>query len=195
MPRFYINDGNRPGLRCPQPEYRTKSGRQSDVLNEAQAIARKRKDLVTKPQYAIYQFWKIRFDANGIGGGNVALNEIQLWDYDGVNRALGLTPALTSGTIAPGSSNGALVNGNTSSSTSINTYSGFAAPVSNAFFVWNFSTPRRITSVTMFAPAFNSYMYGPSAFSVLAGDTIDCLDAEWTGGAYIPGPSSTMIIQ
>lgn len=50
MPRFYINDGNVPGARCPLPEYRTKSGRQSDVLNEAQAIARGRKFTLTTGQ-------------------------------------------------------------------------------------------------------------------------------------------------
>lgn len=43
MPRFYINDGHVPGVRCPRGEYATHSGRTSDVLNEAQAIARGRK--------------------------------------------------------------------------------------------------------------------------------------------------------
>lgn len=43
MPRFYISDGARSGLRVPLNEYAQHSGRQSDVLNEAQAIARGRK--------------------------------------------------------------------------------------------------------------------------------------------------------
>jgi len=43
MPRFYISDGHAPGLRCPNGEYATRSGRTSDVLNEAQAIMRGRK--------------------------------------------------------------------------------------------------------------------------------------------------------
>jgi hypothetical protein len=47
MPRFYISDSAVPGVRCPAGEYATKSGRQSDVLNEAQAIARGRKLTIT----------------------------------------------------------------------------------------------------------------------------------------------------
>lgn len=47
MPRFYISDGHIPGVRCPTDEYRTKSSRTSDVLNEAQAIARGRKAVKT----------------------------------------------------------------------------------------------------------------------------------------------------
>lgn len=43
MPRFYITDGARSGLRVPVDQYAQHSGRQSDVLNEAQAIARGRK--------------------------------------------------------------------------------------------------------------------------------------------------------
>lgn len=44
MPRFYISDGARPGRRTPATEYATKAaGVGSDVLNEAQAIARGRK--------------------------------------------------------------------------------------------------------------------------------------------------------
>ena len=45
MPRFYINDGARPGPRSPVADYAT-SGRSvvgSDVLNEAQAIIQQRK--------------------------------------------------------------------------------------------------------------------------------------------------------
>lgn len=61
MPRFYINDGVKPALRCPQPEYRTKSGRQSDILNEAQAIARGRKNFVT-PDPWVFRYWRIRAD-------------------------------------------------------------------------------------------------------------------------------------
>lgn len=48
MPRFYISDGNIPGVRCPVGEYATKSGRQSDILNEAQAIQRGRKLTLTE---------------------------------------------------------------------------------------------------------------------------------------------------
>jgi hypothetical protein len=194
MPRFYISDGNRPGLRIPTAEWRTKSDRTSDILNEAQAITRQRKLLRTKPQFAIYQFWKVRFDDNGLGGGSVALNELQMWDYDGVNRVLGNPPDVTSGSQQAGCSNAALVNGVTTSSTSINTYSGFAAPCAGKFFLWDFGVPRRITSVVMFAPAFNSYTYAPAAFTILAGDTSDCLDGEWSG-AYVPGTSYTLAIQ
>lgn len=43
MPRFYISDGHVPGVRCPNGEYATRSDRTSDVLNEAQAVARGRK--------------------------------------------------------------------------------------------------------------------------------------------------------
>jgi len=44
MSRFYISDGARPGRRSPSAEYATKvPGVGSDVLNEAQAIARGRK--------------------------------------------------------------------------------------------------------------------------------------------------------
>ena len=43
MSRFTISDSARPGTRIPGAEYRTTSGRTSDVLNEAQAIARQRK--------------------------------------------------------------------------------------------------------------------------------------------------------
>jgi hypothetical protein len=48
MSRFYISDGARSGLRCPTDEFRTKTGRQSDVLNEAQAIMRGRKLVPTE---------------------------------------------------------------------------------------------------------------------------------------------------
>jgi hypothetical protein len=64
MPRFYISDGNAPGVRCPAGEYATKSGRTSDVLNEAQAIARGRK-LVPTEAAAVVGFDRFRFTFAG----------------------------------------------------------------------------------------------------------------------------------
>lgn len=48
MPRFYISDGHIPGVRCPAGEYAQHGGRRSDILNEAQAIARGRKLTATE---------------------------------------------------------------------------------------------------------------------------------------------------
>jgi len=91
MSRFYINDSARPGARIPAAEFRTKVGAQSDVLNEAQAIARGRKNFVTRPQGASGAYWRVVADTTI---SNVGLANPKVWCvaelamYDALNVPL-----------------------------------------------------------------------------------------------------------
>jgi hypothetical protein len=101
MPRFYINDGNRPGVRCPQPEYRTKSGRQSDILNEAQAITRRRKLLKTRSQYQEGRYWRVQADTAILGNWQASpsawvVRELEMYDGFNVKVSAGATPIVSS---------------------------------------------------------------------------------------------------
>jgi hypothetical protein len=178
MPRFYISDGNKPGARVPRVDFRTKSGRQSDILNEAQAITRMRKLAVTKPQYATYRYWMFFIESStALGGGpTTVFNEIQMVDWDNVNRALGVIPTISRNE-HPGSDAAAIVNGAVASSTTVNTFGGFnSGDLYNCNFLWDFGTNRRIKQINVYVPAFGSYTYAPGWFSIRAGTTPACED-------------------
>lgn len=91
MPRFFINDSNRPGARLPRNDFRTKVSAQSDVLNEAQAIAQQRKNFITRPQGNSGAYWRVVADTTI---SNVGLANPKVWCvaelamYDALNVPL-----------------------------------------------------------------------------------------------------------
>jgi len=98
MPRFYISDGARPGRRTPRIEYATKAGVGSDILNEAQAIARGRKLVPTEapgiPPPPAFRYWRVRPTVllNGTGSPIAwLLGELRMFNVSDVNVAMTAT--------------------------------------------------------------------------------------------------------
>lgn len=95
MSRFYINDGNRPGRRTPVVDYATSaSGLGSEVMNEAQAIARGRKLTATLPSTPPVLLAPTAFGTSGNYNGS--------YDINGVDPASGhyVVALLNDGSVA-----------------------------------------------------------------------------------------------
>jgi len=101
MSRFYISDGARPGRRTPASDYATKpSGVGSDILNEAQAIARGRKLAATQPSTPPVlpaRYWRViaRSPVHSPVLNAWFVVELAMWD-GGINRALAAAPRASS---------------------------------------------------------------------------------------------------
>lgn len=171
MPRFYINDGVRPGRRSPATDYATKiPGVGSDVLNEAQAIARGRKLTPTAGAVTGYTDWRISLGRPSAGAALIEMAEIEMF-VDGVNVA---AQATITSSQAPGwgTNTASLVDGN---KTPLNTQTSLFWEVYSAADGWahldfHFPTPKNIDEIKLWqTPQDNSSTWTPSQIRVSRG--------------------------
>lgn len=167
MSRFYISDGVRPGRRSPSVEYAVKqNGVGSEVMNEAQAIARGRKLEATQSAVASFRYWKVMFRS----GGAMLLNEIELFEASMVNRALGVVPSYIGSPLFT-TWVSSLTDGNTTIGVGAATYFGFN-PANNCGYLLDLGVARPIKTLRLHGPSG----YGSQSVQVHAGSTSDCTD-------------------
>lgn len=173
MSRFYINDGNRPGRRSPAVEYATRApGVGSDVLNEAQAIARGRKLTPTEAAVSGFTDWRISLGRPFAGANLIEMAEIEMF-IDGVNVA---NQATITSSQPPGwgTNTASLVDGN---KTPLNTQTTLFWEVYSAADGWahldfHFATPKNIDNIKLWqTPQDNSETWTPSQIRVLRGQS------------------------
>jgi len=162
MSRFYISDSSHPGSRIPVAEHRgSPRGVGSEVMNEAQAIARGRKLTATAPAGFFYRYVMVDFEGGSIYGANTIILTTQLLDQNDNDLTAGITPVDQNSTPHP---NGDITFGNYNSHLNL--------------LLWDLGVPKAARKVRFdcyqFAPGFG--IYAPSTYYIRAGSTPACTD-------------------
>jgi hypothetical protein len=183
MPRFYISDGARPGRRTPSIDYGTKAPSVgSDILNEAQAIARGRKLTPTQGAQNGARYWRVVARSIIVGWDNPSANpkvwslgELAMRNAVGVNLALTATPRASSEWTASGVPISTLNNGLTGQGGEYwGTAPAAGGDVRGEWIGYDFGAPVEITEIALHNYG-NGGLYAVTAIDVEKSND----DATW----------------